>query len=277
MSQIKIYICGCARNVASYLDDIFKNIETLSSFLDDYHIIIFYDTSEDNSLDILKSYQSKYLDKMTLLIGNKELTNIRTQNIAYARNQLLKKMQELQFPDFHYFIMMDMDDACSGNMNEGVFNYVIQQERNNTPLKWDALSFNRNPYYDIWALSIIPYSFSCYHYSQRNKIKNQMLQFLSTQLRNVHQQDPKRGLLSCISAFNGFAIYRVKKFSNIQYEWNVHKTLTIYPKQMVDQMSRIVFDKPILRHDDCEHRYFHIRAIQVHKARICISPHSLFV
>ena len=35
MTEIKIYICGCARNVGSYLHDVFHNIETLSSFLDD--------------------------------------------------------------------------------------------------------------------------------------------------------------------------------------------------------------------------------------------------
>ena len=54
------------------------------------------------------------------------------------------------------------------------------------------------------------------------------------------------------------------------------KTLVIYPRINIDRMSRIVFEQPISRHDDCEHRYFHIRASQVNKANICISPMCLF-
>ena len=29
---------------------------------------------------------------------------------------------------------------------------------------WDALTFNKEPYYDQWALSKYPYSFSCMHF-----------------------------------------------------------------------------------------------------------------
>jgi len=96
---------------------------------------------------------------------------------------------------------------------------------------------------------------------------------LKKRLRVCKQQQK---LSQCISAFNGFAIYRTDKFIDSNYEWNVHKALDIYPNSMVRVMSETVHSEPIARHDDCEHRYFHIRASQMNGARICISPEILF-
>lgn len=277
MKPICCYICGCARNVGPHLEGVFENIKKIISNLDDYHIIIAYDESHDNSLELLKSYARSFGKKMTLIIGNKnKLTNIRTQNIANARNKMLDIMRKKNDPLFDYFIMMDMDEVCSVKINEFVFKNIIYGEKQMIKTQWDALSFNRIEYYDLWALSIEPYSFSCHHYKNINKIKNQMLQHLKQEMGRAIIRDPEKGLVSCISAFNGFAIYKLKKFIGINYEWNVHKTMTIYPKRMVDQMSRAVFETPVSRHDDCEHRYFHIRAKQLHKAHICISPMCLF-
>ncbi len=277
MNTIKTYICGCARNVEKYLKNIFHNITLITNLFNDFHIIIYYDDSEDNTLDVLKSFNIHFQDKMTLIIGKNKLTNIRTQNIANARNNILKKIIEFDDDRFEYFIMMDMDDVCSDKLNKNVLDNYLQYERYGNPLPWDALSFNRIIYYDLWGLSIDPYGFSCNHYENTHKIKNQMIHFLKEQLGKVVLKNPNTGLLPCISAFNGFAIYRKNKFINVKYEWNVHKTLVIYPRKNIDKMSRAVFEQPISRHDDCEHRYFHIRASQLNKARICISPLCLFI
>ena len=277
MNEIKTYICGCARNVEPYLDDVFCNINKIKHLFDDFHIIIYYDNSNDNTLVKLNELNVYYKDKMTLLIGKDPLTNIRTQNIANARNHLLRKISQLDTDDFQYFIMMDMDEVCGGKLNISAIEKYLHYERQDIQLAWDALSFNRIVYYDLWALSIDPYSFSCNHYVNTNRIKNQMTQFLKQEFGKIILKNPDYGLLPCISAFNGFAIYRKNKFINVKYEWNIHKTLVIYPRINIDRMSRIVFEQPISRHDDCEHRYFHIRASQLNKARICISPSCLFI
>ena len=277
MNKIKTYICGCAKDVGSYLDDVFNNIGFMGELFDDFHIIIYYDESDDNTLVKLNEYYEYYQSKMTVLIGEDPLTNVRTQNIANARNGILTKIKELNHDDFQYFIMMDMDEVCSSKFNKQALDNYLQYERTNNPLSWDALSFNRIMYYDLWALSIDPYGFSCNHYENTHKVKNQMVHFLKEELGKVVLKNPNTGLLPCISAFNGFAIYRKNKFVNIKYEWNVHKTLIIYPREKIDTMSHAVFQQPISRHDDCEHRYFHIRASQLNKARICISPSCLFI
>lgn len=276
MKPIKSYICGCAYNVEPFLSKVLKNIQTLCESFDDYYIIFSYDDSEDNTLELLENFMIKHPGKMKIIKGNSQLGEIRTQNIANARNKILDTIREVNLKWFDYFIMMDMDDVNSVKMNLNVLNTFIESERNEEPLSWDSLSFNRVIYYDLWALSIEPYTFSCNHYNNVRKVKHLMVQHVKDAMGQAILRDPNHGLVSCISAFNGFAIYRTQKFINIKYEWNIHKTLTIYPKYIIDQMSRAVCEQPMNRHDDCEHRYFHIRASQLNNARICISPMCLF-
>ena len=275
MTEIKMHICGCVKDTGKYLHDVFKNIEQICSILNDYHIIIAYDTSTDNSLEILRHYKEKYKSKFSLIIGEIEPSEIRTENIANARNSILNEILRLGQEDFQYFSMIDMDDVCAKHMNIDVLKHIIDKERT-TPLEWDALSFNKTSYYDLWALSIYPYTFSVLHYQHTYKIKQGMLNLLQKQFTDAVKTNGNNGLVNCLSAFNGFAIYRTNKFKNVRYEWNVRKLLEIYPKQSIDIMSKHVWQEPKPRLDDCEHRYYHIRASLLNKARICISPLVLF-
>jgi hypothetical protein len=203
------------------------------------------------------------LNKQTLINKNPHIIcGISTINIITGKSYM-----------FEYFIMMDMDDVCSGKMNKKHLKHFLKLGND---LPWDALTFNRPTYYDIWALSIKPYTFSCWHYAKHKQIYNNMLHYVNKQLAEVSVHDSRNALLPCISAFNGFGLYRTDKYIHSKYEWNVHATLAIYPKSEIDIMSRHVWSQPIARHDDCEHRYFHIRASQLNGARICISPVCLF-
>lgn len=273
--SIKMFICGCIRNTGKYLNDVFRNIKKIEEVLDDYHIIMAYDKSDDNSLELLNTYNDCYKEKMSLIIGTNELSEIRTQNISNARNNILNEIKRLDYSDFDYFIMMDMDDVCSKDININVLKYIINTERT-SPLEWDSISFNRIDYYDIWALSIHPYTFSCLHYPTYNAIINRMKKMITHKLYESAKQHGNKGLVKCLSAFNGFSIYRKNKFLNVSYEWNVCKLLEIYPKTEIYIMNNKVGQKPINRLDDCEHRYFHIRAALLNNARICISPLFMF-
>lgn len=272
MAKATSYICGCVKDCEPFLDAVFRNIEKITLLLADYRIIISYDESSDNSLHKLNVLRTSSFPegKMTILVGNDRPTSIRTQNIANARNRILDSIREDKESKYEYFIMMDMDDVCSGKMNVKVLTHFL---RSGEESSWDAITFNRPVYYDIWALSIHPYTFSCWHYANNKQIYENMRHYVNKQLSEVAT---KSELLPCISAFNGFGLYRTEKFIDSNYEWNVHKTLAIYPKVKIDIMSRHVWKEPIARHDDCEHRYFHIRASKMNGARICISPMCLF-
>jgi hypothetical protein len=274
MRELKTYICGCVRNCETHLNSVFQNIRNISQLFSDYQIIIAYDESSDYSFNQLHKIRKTFPDgKMTVLMSDTiSLTSIRTQNISNARNRILDEIRQNQKPNFDYFIMMDMDDICAGKMNISALDKYLHHERDGNPIKWDALTFNRPNYYDVWALSIKPYTFSCWHYSKGRTIATEMKKFIQNKLAETGDNE----LIPCISAFNGFGIYRIEKYINIDYEWDVRRTLEIYPKNMIDIMSRHVGLEPIARFDDCEHRYYHICAAKTNGAQIFISPDCLF-
>jgi len=264
-------ICGPVKNCGPYLNKVLQNIEKLGSLFNDYKILIYYDKSNDNTLQILKEFQ-KTNPKMSFYVNKNPMTNFRTHNIALARNFCLNfvRNNKEQFP---FFIMMDFDDVNCKEVNIEVLRNHLKRE------DWDALSFNTSPkYYDIWGLSIYPYCFSYNHFE--NNVKNyNIIQNYVTMLLN---KLPHGKLLQCISAFNGFSIYKTNKFLNTYYDGRIRKDL-IPPANMKAHMkaanSQLVYKKYVTvdgRYEDCEHRAFHIQARQKSGARIMISREVLF-
>ena len=142
---------------------------------------------------------------------------------------------------------------------------------------WDSLSFNRRFYYDIWALSIEPFFVSCWHWADdkrqfENPLVTQIMhQYITNKLRESNK------LVDCISAFNGFAIYKKAAFIRSHYEPDVRTNLALMPPVWIEQSSRV-----LQRHiytnwfEDCEHRHFHMKAVLENGAKIRIAPDILF-
>jgi glycosyltransferase involved in cell wall biosynthesis len=246
-------------------------MEKLGSIFDNYKILIYYDESSDNSLQILKDYQ-EINPNMMLYINSKPISQFRTHNIAAARNFCLDYVKQ-NIASFPYFIMMDMDDVNCKQLNlEPLVRSLLRED-------WDGLSFNTSPaYYDIWGLSIWPYCFSYNHFENNVKFYTIMQNYVTKLL----DQLPPNELLPCISSFNGLSIYRTNKFLNTYYDGRIR--LDIVPGVNVlahskAARSKLVFKKYVTsdgRYEDCEHRAFHIQARQNSGARIMISPDVLF-
>jgi len=258
----KCCICGTVKNCGPYLEKVLKNIETIGKIFDDYRIIIAYDKSTDNSLQILKKYQSKHPDNFILHVETTPLMEYRTHNIARARNKCLDIIRS-NFNDYKYFIMIDCDDVCSNPVNlEPLLYYLIV----NT--EWDSLSFNKDPYYDTWALSKYPFVFSNMHFKNpegHNKF-----------IEKIISETPPKTLIPCLSAFNGFAIYRTEKFIN--YFYDPKPRLDLLPKHLIDNNIRLcgpMYLKGKASVVDCEHRSFHLMAVN-NGARIRIAPEVIF-
>jgi hypothetical protein len=169
--------------------------------------------------------------------------------------------------------MMDFDDVNCKNVNPQILTKYLKRE------DWDALSFQTSPnYYDIWGLSIWPYCFSYNHF--KDNVKNYTI--IQKHVESLLKKLPPGGLLPCISAFNGFAIYRTNKFLNTYYDGRIRRDLI--PDQnmkahMIAANSKFIYKKyPTVdgRFEDCEHRAFHIMARQRSQARIMISPEVVF-
>ena len=268
---MRTYICGCVRNCEKYLQNVFENIRKIGSLFEEYKIIIVYDESADRSynilLDLQKSFPLEIIPNRTPL----SMTS-RVVNISNARNSILEYMRTADDATYEYFIMMDMDDVCAGRCNTQVLQkYLYMQD------KWDSLSFNRRFYYDIWALSIEPFFVSCWHWADdkrqfENPLVTQIMhQYITNKLRESNK------LVDCISAFNGFAIYKKAAFIRSHYEPDVRTNLALMPPVWIEQSSRV-----LQRHiytnwfEDCEHRHFHMKAVLENGAKIRIAPDILF-
>lgn len=164
---MKVCICGTVKNCGRYLNRVFKNIEKVGSLFDDYKIVIYYDKSEDNTLQKLHEYK-KINSRLYFYVNKAPLSGFRTQNISHGRNCCLEYIRH-NFIDCEMFIMMDLDDVCSKNINTEILKKYLKRE------DLDGLSFNTSPnYYDIWALSINPYYLSLFAFEQSKQLENLM-------------------------------------------------------------------------------------------------------
>jgi hypothetical protein len=171
--------------------------------------------------------------------------------------------------------MMDFDDVNCKEVRPEILRRYLDRD------DWDGLSFNTTPmYYDIWALSIFPYCFSYNHFKNTSIHNHGFLKnYIDNKLKNLNNGE----LLSCFSSFNGFSIYRTSKFLNTQYDGRVR--LDLLPKKylashMIAANSGIIFkDYGHIKgkYEDCEHRAFHIKAINNDNAKIMITNDVLFV
>ena len=268
MYNENIIICGCVKNCAKHLDKIIDNMEIIGELFKNYKIIIAFDKSSDSSLDILKK-RKKNNNKIIILENDKQLSKFRTQNICNARNSILEKIRN-NFKSWKYFIMMDCDNVCEKKININIFKEVIEKKK-----LWDCVSFITEPYNDCWALSFDPYIYSCWHWGDS---PDQCRWYNNNILRKHLVNEIKKSnnnFISCLSAFNGFAIYKTNKFINCNYEWNFNKVLNYLPKEILEKSFKLLNKIPdrkwdhmgLKKEEDCEHRYFHIEAIKKNNSK----------
>jgi glycosyltransferase involved in cell wall biosynthesis len=260
-------ICSIVKNGAQYLERVLQNMEQIGSIFDDYVIIICYDDSTDNTLQILKDYVDKN-SRFRLLINTTKIeVGGRTHKIANARNHCLKHIKEY-FTDYQYFIMMDCDDACASPFNIDVLKNNLKRT------DWDGLTFNlTHPCYNLWALSMKHLVYSIWHFRQPTAHKN-----YNDTIHHLVKTCPSGELIPVYSAFNGFAIYRTHKFINSCYDGNPR--LDLIPPYLMKENIRVCGEiTPFFwggPDQDCEHRSFHLYAIFQNDAIVAISPEILF-
>jgi len=270
----RIFICGTTRNCESHIDSVFSNIDRFAQLFADFRIIIAFDRSMDKTLLKLVHQKQKYGEKLDLLINQQPITNIRTKNISNARNKCLERMRHFTVNGYKadYFIVIDMDDVCSGSMDLDVFKRAMNRQD-----KWDSVSFNRVGYYDLWALSIDAYVYSCWGWLSPYEVVEHMREYIIDKLSKI----PADEFAECRSAFNGFAIYKTAAFLDCHYDWRMPKqymTLEELQKQRKILWNVGSFSPLDVQTDepDCEHRAFHMMAIAKNGARIRITPEFLF-
>jgi hypothetical protein len=261
---MKAACCLCVKNCEPYLPFIFSNLDVLSKLFNTFYVVFVYDHCHDDSVSLLTQYKSVASFQVVV----KQISNespFRTVRIAKARNAGLKQIYKWNV-DFHF--MIDADDVNCFKWNVDLIQKYLVEDT------WDALSFNRPDYYDIWALMYEDYKHHCWGFTGGcNPIVQYLKKDITTKLAEVDD------LFPCYSAFNGFAIYRTERFKGIQYEGcyssildlitdeEREKTLHLYRDKL--RLPALIINENVVEH--CEHLYYHLSS----KARIRISKHYL--
>jgi len=256
-------ICGCVKNCEQYLDNVFNNIEKIQKLFIKSKIIISFDVSNDFTLKKLIELKQKY--DIDIIINKDPITNSRTLNIERARNKILNKIYN-EYNEYDYFIMIDMDDVSSKPINIDVLKEILDKKKVNI---WDGLFFNNANYYDFWALNFKDFQYSCWHSNNVTKLINLMNSEFKNEIKN-------KEFMECQSAFGGFGIYKINKFNNCYYRSLID--LSLFNKQNIENIYKKYNIKYIINSNiyDCEHRYFHLKAIKQNKVKLFIYNKNLF-
>ena len=261
-------ICLCVYNNQFGLPFVLNNINKINGLFESLQILVLYDSSTDDSLQILNEYNNKYKN-MEIIINECKKSQHRVENIAVARNALLGLIRQ-KYSSYEYFIMMDSNEySCIGDINPDVITDALSRN------DWDGISFDREAgYYDTWALSFDPYIYSFFHFTNWNKVVDMMRDDFAKLLTDYKTSKPN-DLMPVYSAFNGFSIYKTDKFLDCNYSSNID--LSLFPINSLEkqqQLTRCIIINAM--GGDCEHRHFHLEAIKKNNARIRISTKYVF-
>ena len=301
VSEMRRECCAiglCVYNNEPGLPGVLSNIVKImeSKLFYKVTVVAFYDHSSDKSYSILETFKKQYervcaeTFKMIIVDNTKAngrklrmdyggrsnavirvLDSSRTARIAVARNGILHVIRGLYKIGFRnkYFIMMDSNEyACVGKINIPTLFGALKRSD-----EWDSVSFNRDAgYYDYWALSYDKYIYSMFHVANKDETLNNIRKDFEVKLNNAKstkgKTDTNYDFIPVYSSYNGFAIYKSDKFLNCSYSSNIDIRLfpkKLLPKQIINKFT-----------NDCEHRKFHLEAIKKNKARIVVSPLSIF-
>ena len=297
VSEIRRECCViglCVYNNEPGLPSVLSNIVKImeSNLFYKVTVVAFYDNSSDNSYSILETFKNKYeslcADTFKMIIvnntnsrkmrmdfgsGSNSITRVmdssRTARIALARNGILHVIRGLHKRGFFnkYFIMMDSNEyACVGQINIPTLCSALERSD-----EWDSVSFNREAgYYDYWALSYDPYIYSIYHVMNKNETIHNIRENFEKKLKYANSKNDNKNydFIPVYSSYDGFAIYKSDKFLNCSYSSNID--IRLFPKKLLPPKIMNKFT------NDCEHRKFHLEAIKKNKARIVVSPLSIF-
>ena len=256
-------ICGCVKNCEKYLDDVFNNISKIQELFTKSKIIISFDNSNDFTLNRLIELKNNF--DIDIIINKDPLTNIRTVNIERARNKILKRVYN-EYNEYDYFIMIDMDDVSSKPININILKEILDEKKVNI---WDGLFFNNANYYDFWALNFKEFQYSCWHSNNSKKLINLMNQQFKEECKN-------KEFIECQSAFGGFGIYKTNKFKGCYYRSLID--LTLFNQEAIKSIYNKFNIQYLINPNiyDCEHRYFHLNAIQLNNVKLFIYNKNFF-
>lgn len=269
-----VVCCLSVRNCAKYLPKFFHNLTKLSNYFKKFEVVFVYDNCNDNSEQLLKEYKNKSNHNVRIIHNITNTHPYRTVRIASSRNVCLDVVyNEIKDVDFH--MVIDADDVNYCDWNIDLILYYLEKDN------WDALSFNRKVYYDIWALLLPEYMYHCWGFGRYSPT---VITCLGTKIvKHLDNLKDKDDLFECLSAFNGFALYRTPNFVGIRYNGYCTDFNNLLNKEDIDKSvlrlrSELNLNDLVIpsNHTECcEHLYYHLTAIRDNNVRIRVSKYMI--
>ena len=95
-------------NCGEHIDKVFANIDKLVKLFSDYRIVLYYDESTDDTYSKITDYASKYNVEILSDASYDRKGKFRTENIAHARNGIMKYVRE-NCATWEYMILINDD------------------------------------------------------------------------------------------------------------------------------------------------------------------------
>lgn len=232
-------------------------------------------------------YQSRRADVIVRTIPNP--SPLRTVRIAKARNVCLDELDHLG--DVEYHAMIDCDDKGAGQWNLEVIRNALSDSDD-----WDCLSFDRSHYYDSWALLFDGFTQHSWGFRPRRspgfmrmrKSDGRVNTLMLAEIRRKLDTSPTH-TIEVVSAFNGFAIYKTRRFRGLRYDGYASNFNRLYSdasrrlleyglfhKYGIDTLC--VADGADGNGEACEHLLYHVNAhrrgckIKISRSIVCDDP-----
>jgi hypothetical protein len=233
----KILICGVCLNIEPSAANTIKNIEALGKCFKDNRVFIYENNSTDNTAKILSQWASEN-KKVTFLSETLPddllSTMFRTEKIARARNIVLDLVRQINYQDYKYLIMVDLDFKTDWPIDE-IINTI------ESPIKWDCVSANGlvwgDVYWDRYAYRGLDYPFGPELLGEL--FWKELFTTASSEPSNLTWFSLKgKKWIPTYSAFGGLAIYKTSAIINSAYSGIVNSAVENFYKKILSKLPQ---------------------------------------
>jgi len=151
LSWPKLWILGCARNCASHLPGVMKNIERLRSMFAASEVLVLENDSTDLTFAALSGYQDHGLIRFRSIPGLENQLPARTVRLAYLRNACMNWLPVRGYQPDDLVLVLDLDEVNAAPWCLDSFAHALAWFAGNHTAA--AIFANQDGvYYDLWAL-----------------------------------------------------------------------------------------------------------------------------
>jgi hypothetical protein len=220
----KLWILGCARNCASHLPSVMKNIVCLRSMFAASEVLVLENDSADQTVASLSGYQDHGLIRFFSMPGLENRVSARTVRLAYLRNACMNWLAMRGYQPDDLVLVLDLDEVNAGPWCLNSFANALDWFAGNDSAA--AIFANQDGvYYDLWALRhshlcpIDIWARQLELHARNPRLTDEDL--LDTAVRPLQFSiDPASPPVRVESAFGGLGFYKaswLQKLSHIGY------------------------------------------------------------